>query len=81
MLKEASNHSQIQLLRRANVEAITGLKRSTIYAMVKKGVFPPPVKITTKAVGWKYNDISRWIDTLNTASPLDRGVEVSNGKS
>ena len=78
-MKEASNHPPFQLLRRANVEAITGLKRSTIYAMVKKGVFPPPVKITTKAVGWKSSEIFQWINTLDTTPPVKRESGVSHG--
>ena len=80
MLKKASTHKPIQLLRRVHVEEITGLKRSTIYAMVKKGTFPAPVKITSKAVGWKSNDIFHWINTLGTSSQAEREVEVCNGQ-
>lgn len=81
MLKEASPKSPIQLLRRAHVEEITGLKRSTIYAMIKRGEFPLPVKITTKAVGWRSNEIFQWINTLNTSPSVECEMEVSNGQA
>ena len=80
MLKKASTHKPIQLLRRVHVEEITGLKRSTIYAMIKRGEFPPPVKITTKAVGWKSSEIFQWINTLDTTPPVKREMEVTNGQ-
>ena len=34
------------------VEARTGLSRSTIYARVKVGTFPAPVSLGPRAVGW-----------------------------
>lgn len=81
MLKEASPKAPVQLLRRVHVEEITGLKRSTIYAMVKRGEFPPPVKITTKAVGWKSDEIFQWINTLDISYPVKCEAEVTNGQA
>lgn len=48
-------------LRRPNVEDLTGLSRSTIYALMSKGQFPPPVKLTAKAVAWPEGDIAEWL--------------------
>lgn len=50
-------------LRRTNVEDRTGLKRSTIYSLMKKGKFPRPVKLTGKAVAWRESDIKAWMDS------------------
>jgi len=33
-------------LRRREVEAVTGVSRSALYAMMSRGEFPRPVKIT-----------------------------------
>lgn len=48
-------------LRRKAVEDITGLSRSTIYDMMGKGLFPRPVKLTGKAVGWPETVIAEWL--------------------
>lgn len=48
-------------LRRPSVENLTGLSRSTIYNLMKKGDFPKPVKLTGKAVAWPESAISDWL--------------------
>ncbi|MBX3496646.1 MAG: AlpA family transcriptional regulator [Parvibaculum sp.] len=52
-----------QILRRPEVERITGLGRSTIYDWMSKGMFPRPVKLGSRAVGWRERDIAAWLDT------------------
>lgn len=49
------------ILRRKQVEARTGLARSTIYQYMKDGVFPKAVQLGPRAVGWVESDISAWI--------------------
>ncbi len=52
-----------RLLRRREVEALTGLGRSTIYEMMSKGLFPRAFKLTGKAVGWTESSIAAWIQS------------------
>lgn len=52
----------VTILRRRGVEALTGLSRSTIYAMMSKGEFPRPIAIGSRAVGWAEDDISAWLE-------------------
>ncbi len=47
-------------LRRQEVEKVTGLSRSTIYSQMKEGVFPKPVKIGKRSVGWLEEEILDW---------------------
>lgn len=49
------------VLRCREVEKLTGLSRSTIYDMVKKGLFPPPVRLGSRAVGWRLSEVEDWI--------------------
>lgn len=49
--------------RRRAVEEITGLSRSTIYLMMKRGEFPRPVKLTGKAVGWPESTVAAWLES------------------
>ena len=38
-----------RLIRLPQVEAMTGLRRASIYAAASKGTFPKPLKITARA--------------------------------
>lgn len=49
------------LLRLHLVEEKTGLKKSTIYAGMKAGTFPAPVRLSARAVGWREELIDGWI--------------------
>lgn len=53
--------TRLTILRRKQVEARTGLSRSTIYERIKTGTFPAPVSIGAKAVGWIEAEIEAWI--------------------
>lgn len=48
-------------LRRKAVEEITGLSRSTIYDLMGRGLFPRPVKLTSKVVGWPEDSVAAWL--------------------
>ncbi len=50
------------ILRRPEVQARTGLGRSTIYAKMADGTFPKPVKLGPKSVGWMESEIAAWLE-------------------
>lgn len=56
-----------KLLRRPEVEAETGLSRSSIYAGMQAGTFPTPVRIGVRAVAWRESDIAAWKANLPSA--------------
>jgi len=60
------------ILRRKQVEAATGLSRSTIYARIQAGTFPSPVALGGRAVGWDSAAIERWIAERLQAGAADR---------
>lgn len=49
------------ILRRAQVQARTGLSRSTIYQYIHDGHFPAPLQLGPRAVGWLESEVSAWI--------------------
>ena len=49
-----------RLLRRREVESITGLSRSSIYDEMAKERFPKPVTIGPRAVAWVESEITQW---------------------
>lgn len=59
------------LLRRPDVEALTGLSRAWIYAAMQRGEFPRPVKIGRRAVRWPRSVIDRWVEARKTEAGLD----------
>ena len=58
-----------RLLRRRQVEEITGMGRSSIYRLMQHGDFPPPVRVGPAAVRWRESDITSWLESR----PLARG--------
>jgi len=49
-----------RILRRAEVEQATGLPRATIYDKIAKGIFPRPIKLGERSVGWLETEIIAW---------------------
>ncbi|MBX9605273.1 MAG: AlpA family phage regulatory protein [Gammaproteobacteria bacterium] len=49
-----------RFLRRDAVESLTGLSRSAIYAAMRAGTFPSPVRIGKSAVAWRACEIEDW---------------------
>lgn len=56
------------ILRLPTVQARTGLSRSTIYLRVSQGMFPKPVSLGTRAVGWVEAEIQEWLQRQIEAS-------------
>ena len=54
--------TEAKFLRMPAVEARTGLKRPTIYALASAGRFPRPVKIGPRASAWVLQEIQDWED-------------------
>ena len=61
----------IRLLRRPEVEKLTGLSRSSIYVMMERGEFPRPRRIGQRAVAWDEAALERWLATRAEADPRD----------
>ncbi|MGF6601431.1 prophage regulatory protein [Paraburkholderia sp. GAS448] len=49
------------LMRRREVERVTGLSRAGIYKKMRLGDFPEPIKIGAYAVAWRVRDVQRWL--------------------
>lgn len=53
--------AELKILRRKQVEARTGLSRSTIYAGVRAGTFPKPIQLGAQSVGWLSSEIEGFL--------------------
>ena len=63
------------LLKRREVEAITGLSRAAIYARMKVFTFPLPVRLGPNSVAWRESEVQEWIGGLSKATELRGGNE------
>jgi prophage regulatory protein len=56
-----SKRESDRLLRLPEVQELTGLRRSTIYAHMQRGMFPHSVKAGPRAATWSEAAIQAWI--------------------
>lgn len=66
----------IRMLRRPAVQEVTGLKRDSLYGLIREGRFPPPRKISKRASAWRSDEIEAWIESLPTADELDENCNA-----
>lgn len=52
-----------RLLRRSEVEKMTGLSRSAIYAKMATNSFPKPVPLGGNSVAWVEAEVCGWIQS------------------
>lgn len=53
--------AQLRLLRRPEVEAMTGLARSTMNDAIRAGKFPKPVPLGSRTVAWSSDEVAEWV--------------------
>ncbi len=51
----------LRILRLPDVIARVGLKRASIYLHIGKGIFPKPISLGPRAVGWLEHEIDAWL--------------------
>lgn len=50
-----------KVLRRPEVERLTGLSRSRIYELMDGGRFPRPINLGGRAVAWLESEVGDWL--------------------
>lgn len=64
----------MRLIKLTEVLHTTGLSRSTLYKYVADGVFPKPVSLGERAVGWVESEINDWLSAR--IYERDHGLEA-----
>ncbi|MCM2346121.1 MAG: AlpA family transcriptional regulator [Acidovorax soli] len=49
-----------KLIRLPTVESLTGLKRSSIYGLMRARTFPGSVRLSVRAVAWRESEVLAW---------------------
>ena len=60
--RDKTTKPAIRFLRISEVEALTGLSRTTIYDWSADGRFPRPVRLSGRAVRWVESEVLEWMD-------------------
>lgn len=58
---ETTMQPQMRILRRRDVEAMCGIKKSTLYELMGAGSFPKPIHLGSRVTGWIESEIVAWI--------------------
>jgi len=51
----------MKIYRLTQVMDCTGLGRSTVYKYIAEGLFPKPIQLGERAVGWLESEVTDWI--------------------
>ena len=49
------------LLNRRQVEARCGISRTSVYRLMRLGVFPTPLRVGVRGVRWPQREIEDWL--------------------
>jgi prophage regulatory protein len=63
------------ILRLPDVEARCAVNRRTLYYWIERGMFPRPINLGPRTVGWLDRDIEAWINDKAQASRA--GIEMT----
>lgn len=53
--------SETRLIRLPEVQRLTGLGRSQLYALAAQDRFPAPIKLSDRCSAWVESDVRGWI--------------------
>ena len=50
----------VSFLRLPEVKAVTGLSKTSLYALIRQKSFPAPIRLGPRAVAWIRSEIKQW---------------------
>ena len=59
----------IRYLRCPSVCERYGISRSTLYSWIQQGLFPAPIKLGPRAVGWAVAALDEWENERRSSTP------------
>lgn len=69
----------ITILRLPAVLAETGYSRSTVYLRISQGLWPRPVRLGARAVGWPSDEVAR-LNAARVAGKSDGAIRIIVGE-
>lgn len=65
-----------RILRLKRVLDRTGDSRSGLYRKIAEGLFPQPIKLSARSVGWLEDEVDAWIEQRIEATRGTTGGEL-----
>jgi prophage regulatory protein len=56
----SSDLEEVTFLRLPGVKAITGLSKTSLYALIREKSFPAPVRLGARTVAWLRSEVREW---------------------
>jgi prophage regulatory protein len=56
----SSIQNDVSFLRLPEVRSVTGLSKTTVYALIRENDFPAPVRLGPRAVAWVRSEVRQW---------------------
>lgn len=56
------NFNETRFLRIAQVKQLIGLSSSQIYKLINEGNFPAQIKLSVRAVAWRWTEVRAWME-------------------
>ncbi len=56
----SSTTEEVSFLRLPEVKSMTGLSKSSLYALIRADSFPAPVQLGPRTVAWVRSEIKQW---------------------
>lgn len=51
-----------EIIRPRELQRLTGLSKTSIWRLAKKGEFVPKIRLTNNSIGYRRTDIERWVE-------------------
>jgi prophage regulatory protein len=58
-----SQDTQVLVVRMSRLVEMIGLSRSTIWKLLSEGKFPNPIRLGSRSIAWRINDIEEWLQS------------------
>ena len=71
----AQQQASFTILRRKQVQAESGYSRSTIYLRMAQGLWPKPIRLGPRAVGWPAREVAA-LNEARIAGTSEQGIRV-----
>ncbi len=68
---------EIMFLRLPQVKTITGLSKSSLYALIRANSFPAPVHLGPRTVAWVQSEVKSWAAERAHAPRIPTSIQVS----
>lgn len=63
-----------RLIRRSEVQKLTGLGASSIYQLQREGDFPQSVQVSERRVAWVESEVAEWVSNRIAARTASNDV-------